>query len=165
MLKVTPEDLYSLIEIFDNSEWGELRVSLEGFELHLSKDPAATAIQHTAHVERDERSTVTHTAAADTVKVEPTKLAVSTEGEIEDGLVAVRAPNLGTFYQSPKPGANPYVEIGQRVDRDTELCVIEVMKLYTPVVAGMTGIVRQRLVKDGEMVEFDQSLFLIEPTP
>ena len=65
---------------------------------------------------------------------------------------------------APKPGAKPYVEIGQRVQPDTDVCVIEVMKLFTSVQAGVTGVVRQVLVKDAELVEFDQPLFLIEVT-
>ena len=80
------------------------------------------------------------------------------------GHVTIRAGSLGTFYMAPKPGAKPYVEIGQRVQPDTDVCVIEVMKLFTSVQAGVTGVVRQVLVKDAELVEFDQPLFLIEVT-
>ena len=61
---------------------------------------------------------------------------------------AVRAPNLGTFYRSPKPGAPPYVQVGQRVEPSTEVCIIEVMKLFTSVHAGFRGVVRQVLVED-----------------
>jgi acetyl-CoA carboxylase biotin carboxyl carrier protein len=77
--------------------------------------------------------------------------------------IAVTAPNLGTFYRSPKPGAAAYVDIGQPVEVDTEICLIEVMKLFTAVRAGVTGIVRRICAKDAEMVEFGQTLFYIEP--
>jgi biotin carboxyl carrier protein len=83
--------------------------------------------------------------------------------QVPDGWTAVRAPNLGTFYRQPKPGAPPYVEIGQEVRADTELCLIEVMKLFTSVPAGVPGIVRKVCVEDAEMVEYNQVLFLIEP--
>ncbi len=75
----------------------------------------------------------------------------------------MRAPNLGTFYRSPKPGAAPYVTVGQTVGADTEVCLIEVMKLFTSVLAGVGGAVRRVLVEDAELVEYDQPLFLIEP--
>ena len=78
-------------------------------------------------------------------------------------MVVVRAPNLGTFYRAPKPGAPPYVAVGQRVEAATEVCLIEVMKLFTSVRAGVAGTVREMLVEDAELVEFDQPLFLIEP--
>lgn len=81
------------------------------------------------------------------------------------GMAGVHAPNLGTFYRAPKPGAAPYVEIGQQVEVDTEVCLIEVMKLFTPVRAGLRGIVCSVEVNDGQMVEYDQLLLVIEPIP
>jgi acetyl-CoA carboxylase biotin carboxyl carrier protein len=80
-----------------------------------------------------------------------------------DHWITVRAPYLGTFYRSPKPGAPPYVELGQPVEPMTELCIIEVMKLFTSINAGVSGVVRRVLVEDSELVEFNQALFLIEP--
>jgi biotin carboxyl carrier protein len=80
-------------------------------------------------------------------------------GQLGDG----QGPNLGIFYRSPKPGAPPYVELGAEVDEETEICLIEVMKLFTPVHAGLRGTVRHICVEDGEMVDHDQPLFYIEP--
>jgi acetyl-CoA carboxylase biotin carboxyl carrier protein len=165
MLKVTPEDLKSLIETFDSNDWTELHVTSEDFELYLSNDPAARPRAQVNQVPDSRPGPAGAVAPIEATKAGLATPAVSEQATVPDGLLAVRAPNLGTFYQSPKPGAKPYVEIGQRVDPTTELCVIEVMKLYTSVAAGVTGIVRKRLVKDAEMVEFDQPLFLIEPAP
>jgi acetyl-CoA carboxylase biotin carboxyl carrier protein len=78
--------------------------------------------------------------------------------------LAVTAPNLGTFYRAPKPGTPPFVEIGQAVEADTDICLIEVMKLFTTLKAGRKGIVRRACVKDATMVEFGATLFYIEPT-
>jgi biotin carboxyl carrier protein len=75
----------------------------------------------------------------------------------------VTAPNLGTFYRSPKPGSPPFVEIGQAVETQTELCLIEVMKLFTTLKAGVKGTVKRVCVKDAVMVEFGDILFYIEP--
>ncbi|MFN6980166.1 MAG: acetyl-CoA carboxylase biotin carboxyl carrier protein, partial [Gemmobacter sp.] len=77
--------------------------------------------------------------------------------------VAIPAPNLGTFYRAPKPGAPPYCEVGQRVTEDSELCLIEVMKLFTSLRSGVAGTVRRICVPDGAMVEHGQILFYIEP--
>ena len=163
MPNVTPEDLNSLIEDFESSDWAELQVSMDGFELHLAKDAAARGRLHRTHVQTSDGRHDPGVRLVDTGTVVPASKDSADRTAVPEGLIAVRAPNLGTFYQAPKPGAKPYVEIGQSVDADTELCVIEVMKLYTSVVAGVAGVVRQRLVKDAEMVEFDQPLFLIEP--
>jgi acetyl-CoA carboxylase biotin carboxyl carrier protein len=78
--------------------------------------------------------------------------------------IAVTAPNLGTFYRAPKPGAPAFVEIGQNVGPDSELCLIEVMKLFTTLKAGVKGILKRVCAKDAEMVEFGDVLFYIEPT-
>jgi biotin carboxyl carrier protein len=75
----------------------------------------------------------------------------------------VRAPSLGTFYSAPKPGAPKFADVGAQVEAQSELCLIEVMKLFTTMRAGIAGVVREIHVKDGDLVEFDQPLFLIEP--
>ena len=98
-------------------------------------------------------------------------LTVSTKSEITSAAALatqrldgplVRAPNLGTFWRRPKPGAPPYIEIGQEGDEDTEVCLIEVMKLFTPIKAGCKGRIADLLGEDGEMVEFDQPLFRLD---
>ncbi|MFH5822936.1 acetyl-CoA carboxylase biotin carboxyl carrier protein [Georgenia sp. AZ-5] len=77
------------------------------------------------------------------------------------GHVLVRAPMLGTFYRSPKPGEPPFAEPGDTVEADSVLCIIEVMKLMNSVVAGVAGEVVASYARDGELVEFDQPLFVI----
>ncbi len=73
----------------------------------------------------------------------------------------VRAPNLGIFYRSPKPGSKAFVEVGSTVAADTEVCLVEVMKLFTTVRAGHAGKVHAVLADDGAMVEAGQPLFAI----
>lgn len=75
--------------------------------------------------------------------------------------MVVSAPNLGTFYRAPKPGAANYVEIGSRVKAGDELCLIEVMKLFTAVRADVDGVIHSVLVEDGGMVEGGQPLFAL----
>jgi acetyl-CoA carboxylase biotin carboxyl carrier protein len=75
--------------------------------------------------------------------------------------IAVKAANLGTFYKASSPEAAPYVAIGS--SPETEVCMIEVMKLFTTIRAGLPGIVREICVSDGQMVEYGQDLMWIEP--
>lgn len=165
MTKATPEDIKSIIDIFDNSDWAELHIHSDEFEIHLAKDPAARSrLRTTGSIafEPDPAPTPPPApVAAPKLSAAPAAPAATA---VPEGMLIVRAPNLGTFYKAPKPGAPPYVEIGERVEPDTEICVIEVMKLFTPVRAGVTGIVRQAFVSDAELVEFDQPLFMIEPS-
>jgi len=163
---VKPQDIESLIEIFKQSEWDEMHVQVGDFELFLSNDPNAAGPARAAAPAQAPAVTVAAApaASAPTVAGSAAKAAPAHgDAPVPDGMLVIRAPNLGTFYRSPKPGAPPYVEVGQRVTPDTEVCLIEVMKLFAPVTAGLTGIVREVRAKDGQMVEFDQALIIVEP--
>jgi acetyl-CoA carboxylase biotin carboxyl carrier protein len=77
--------------------------------------------------------------------------------------VFIRSPMVGTFYESPSPDAQPYVRVGASVRPDTIVCLIEAMKVFTEINAGVTGAIAEMLVKNGQPVEFDQPLYRIEP--
>jgi acetyl-CoA carboxylase biotin carboxyl carrier protein len=70
---------------------------------------------------------------------------------------------LGTFYRAPAPGEKPFVEVGQRVRADDTVCMIEVMKLFNSIRAGVDGEVVKILAENGGLVEFDQALIFIMP--
>lgn len=78
------------------------------------------------------------------------------------GALPVKAPMLGTFYASPKPGEPAFVKIGDRVEPDTVLCIVEVMKLMNSVHAGVRGVVVGVHADNGDLVEFGQTLFSIQ---
>ena len=159
----TPEDIESLIELFNRSDWDEMQLETADFSIFLSNDPQARrtlATTANAAIAAPAPAVVASPAA---VAAAGERSAIAAEVAIPAGMVAVRAPNLGTFYRAPKPGAPPYVEIGQTVTADSEVCLIEVMKLFTPVKAGVAGTVRQLCIADGQMVEFEQVLVIIEP--
>lgn len=161
---IKPEEIATLVELFEASQWNELHVELNGMHLFLSTDPNARL----ASTPAPQQQTVAapRPAAAPPIQPVPAATPVKTPpstGVVQDGWVAIKAPNLGTFYRAPKPGAAPFVEIGQTVTADSEICLLEVMKLFTAVRAGTAGIVRQICVADADMVEFDQVLFYVEP--
>jgi acetyl-CoA carboxylase biotin carboxyl carrier protein len=82
--------------------------------------------------------------------------------EVEVGH-AIRAPLVGTFYASPQPGADPFVQEGDVVDAGQTVAIVEAMKLMNQVPADVGGKVAKILVQDGEWVEFEQALMIIEP--
>jgi acetyl-CoA carboxylase biotin carboxyl carrier protein len=165
MTHIKPREIELILETFDNSPWQEMRLKVEGFELFLSKTPGAVA-PLVAHHPAEPPPFAASDAAAALRALAPAPGGGKTKpaaAQVPEHWVAVRAPNLGTFYRAPKPGAAPYVSVGQTVAADTEVCLIEVMKLFTSVPAGVAGTVRKVLVEDAELVEYDQPLFLIEP--
>jgi acetyl-CoA carboxylase biotin carboxyl carrier protein len=79
------------------------------------------------------------------------------------GLVEIRAPLPGTFYRAPKPGADPYVEVGSRVEVDTVVGLLETMKLFNSVHANVRGEVVEFLIDDAERADQDAVLILVRP--
>ena len=75
---------------------------------------------------------------------------------------AVKSPMVGTFYRAPSPGATPFVEVGQSVNVGDTLCIIEAMKLLNQIEADKAGTVKAILVENGQPVEYDQPIFVIE---
>lgn len=164
-MTVKPSDIATLVELFATSGWDELHVEIEGLQLFLSTDPNARLVH--GSVDAGPAPIVpakTQEAAAPRSTAPASKELASAPkaDEVPDHWIAVKAPNLGTFYRAPKPGAAPYVEVGKKVAVETEICMLEVMKLFTTVRAGTTGIVRRICVDDGQMVEHDETLFYIE---
>ena len=74
----------------------------------------------------------------------------------------VKAPMVGTFYRSPSPGANAFVEVGSSVEAGQTLCIIEAMKLLNEIESDKTGVIKAILVENGQPVEFGEPLFVIE---
>ena len=75
----------------------------------------------------------------------------------------VKSPMVGTFYRAPSPGAKPFIEVGQTVKQGQTLCIIEAMKMLNQIEADVSGVVTEILVDNGQAVQFDQPLFLVEP--
>jgi acetyl-CoA carboxylase biotin carboxyl carrier protein len=81
---------------------------------------------------------------------------------VPKGFRAIRSPMLGTFYRAPKPDAPPFVEVGEWVTEEDLVCIVEVMKLFNTVKAGVRGRIARICVENAQMVEYKQVLFLIE---
>ena len=96
--------------------------------------------------------------------ITPQKVEAKEEVMIEEeGLIPIKSPLLGIFYRSPKPGAPPFVEVGNSVTEDDTVCLVEVMKLFNTVKAGVKGRILKICAENNDMVEFNQTHFLIEP--
>ena len=153
-------DLETLARLFKDGGWRELRVTSRELSVLYSTDPDAELL------DPDTANLLVPSAVrpASSQAVAPAKPVSAPAPVVADpNWTAILAPNLGTFYRSPKPGSAPFVEIGDTVTPDTEICLLEVMKLFTSVKAGVGGIVRVIAASDAELVEGGQTLFHIEP--
>jgi acetyl-CoA carboxylase biotin carboxyl carrier protein len=91
----------------------------------------------------------------------PKEVASKREEEIPSGHI-VKSPMVGTLYQSPKPGAKPFVEMGHQVVIGDVLCIIEAMKMFNQIEADKTGTITAILAESGQPVEYGQPLFIIK---
>ncbi len=167
-MNLTQEDIVEIIKLFEESkfdlchlETGDLKLTLSN-ESHLPMRPPVTIPMIRAEPASPP------SAATPAAPALPPPLAAAAPGGVaqqpagaEEGLVAVTAPVIGTFYEAPEPGARRFVDAGASVEEDTTVGLIEVMKVFTAVKAGMRGRVERILVGNGQFVEFGQSLLLL----
>lgn len=83
-------------------------------------------------------------------------------GDAHGGLKPIASPMVGSFYAAASPDAAPFVQVGDVVDADTVVCIIEAMKVFNEIKAETRGTIRKVLVESGQPVEFGQPLFLVE---
>ena len=95
---------------------------------------------------------------------EPSPVPRSTPSEEESKLITVKSPIIGTFYRKPAPDKPVFVEVGDTVSEGSVLCVIEAMKLFNEIESEVSGKIVKILVDDSSPVEFDQPLFLVDPS-
>ena len=155
-MQLTPDDVRDVLRVLDSSGLAELHLELGDVSLTVRRDGAAgwTAeqlVRRAPVVEQAEAAAAAAEAAA------PPGAAVA------EGLVAVHPPLLGTFFRAPQPGAPPFVDVGDPVEEDTVVGIVETMKMMTPVHAGVRGTVVEFRTGNGEFAEQDAVLLLVDP--
>ena len=148
-MPLSEDDIREILRLIDESDVEELRVETEAFSLHVLRGRAAVP---RAAVEWPRER-------ADEVSPPVGPL----DGVAADSLFTISSPLLGMFYRAEAPGAAPFVTVGTRVDPDTIVCLIEVMKMMNPVPAGLVGTIVEVCVDNAQLVEFGAPLFQVEP--
>lgn len=154
------KEVAEILKIIDASNCDEVVLELEGIKLAVRRD--------TSPSQGESRSLATPLAQP-TVSAAPTVApagnqapdpAPAAQPSTASG-VPVRSPMVGSFYRRPAPDKPPFVEVGSKVKEGDTLCLIDVMKLYTTITATHAGTVNEIAADDGDLVEFDQLLFVI----
>ncbi len=81
----------------------------------------------------------------------------------EENIHEIRSPIVGTFYRSPAPDADPYIQVGNSITQGSVLCIVEAMKLMNEIESDVSGKIIKILVENGTPVEYNQPLFLVQP--
>ena len=103
-------------------------------------------------------------AAPAVEKEAPQAVAQVAEKKKEDNYTEIKSPMVGTFYRAPSPESPPYVEVGDHVNAETVLCIVEAMKLMNEIKAEMRGQIMEILVENGQPVEYGQPMFKVKPS-
>ncbi|NQU03105.1 MAG: acetyl-CoA carboxylase biotin carboxyl carrier protein [Syntrophaceae bacterium] len=161
MESITQEDVFLILKLIEESKYDELHLEIGDLKLDVKKQGNKVSVVDSKYVPEKPEKPAIPTAPPEETKEEsvPDTAEAITD---ESGLMPIKASILGTFYRAPKPGAPPFVKVGQNITFDDTVCIIEVMKLFNTVKAGVSGRVARICAKDGEMVEFQQTLFLVE---
>jgi acetyl-CoA carboxylase biotin carboxyl carrier protein len=148
-MTLTAADVDRIIELLDASRFDRLSLEIDGLKLDLVRNGAGPILQ---------------SAPSPVAPVAPAMAPPSSDTPVrEAGLVEVKSPLLGIYYRAPRPGEPPFVEIGARVEPDTIIGIIEVMKLMNTARAGVSGEVVEILARNGELVEHGETLLLVRP--
>ncbi|GAA1262586.1 acetyl-CoA carboxylase biotin carboxyl carrier protein [Pseudonocardia aurantiaca] len=156
-MELTPADVRDVVRVLDSSGLDELHLELTDLTLTVRREGAAgwTAEQRVLRrpqVEGDAETVAT---------AEPE----APRADVAEGLAAVHPPLPGAFYRAPKPGAPPFVDVGDLVDEESVVGIVETMKMMTPIQAGVRGTVVEFRVANGEFADTGAILLLVEPTP
>lgn len=162
------QDLLTLVELIkSSSQFNEFKLRSGDVEIELRRTgngmaaPAAVAAPATPAVAAAVPVAAPPPPAASASPPASKATPAPARQPSREGSTVVKAPMVGTVYRAAEPGAKPFVEVGQKVEADTQVCIIEVMKLMNSVVAEYAGVITEVLVEDGQTVEYGQELFVI----
>ncbi|MBN2379457.1 acetyl-CoA carboxylase biotin carboxyl carrier protein [candidate division WOR-3 bacterium] len=161
LIKLVAESNVAEVEVHFSGKQ-KVRVSKAAGQVHAI--PSVAQFQHVP-VTSSAEPTVFASSPVSHPETPPTDTkAAEAKPKRPSNLIAIKSPMIGTFYRAPAPDAPPYVEVGDAVKPGTVVCIVEAMKLMNEIESDISGKVVEILVQNETPVEFDQELFLIEPT-
>jgi acetyl-CoA carboxylase biotin carboxyl carrier protein len=147
--------IQELIDLLKKNNLTELEMEREGVRIRVRYEIGPRTIATT--VPEQQGTSVTMSAAQ-------LPAAVGTKTEDASGMITIVSPIVGTFYRSPSPDADPYVEEGDYVKKGQVLCIVEAMKLMNEIESEVDGRITKILAESTKPVEYGQALFLVDPT-
>ena len=159
--ELSEEDVLHILKLIDESHFDYFQLEVGDLKITVSKGepiPTVVAPQVSAAPVAAPVAAPAPNPPASAAAAQAARPAV-----IPEGMVPITAPLLGTFYVAPEPGAPPFVKSGQAITEDTTVGLIEVMKVFNSVRAGVNGTIVEVVAQNGQFVEFGQTLFIVNP--
>ena len=157
------KDIQHLIKFVAKSGAQEVKLEMEDIKITIKTGPDKPFVENSGMVQQVQPMPVLAQAPVPPVASAPEVVAAPVQSE-EDNLITIKSPIIGTFYRKATPEKPSFVEIGQVIKEGDVLCVIEAMKLFNEIESELSGTIVKILVDDASPVEFDQPLFVINPS-
>lgn len=164
------QEIREIIKLVDNSSIDEFTYESEGTKVKLKKSGGTVSSSAHAQVLAPVAEPAAQTATAPVSTPAPAAKAEELISEEttevpaakDENMHKILSPMVGTFYQSPSPEEEAYVQPGTKVSADQVVCIVEAMKLFNEIESEVDGEIAEILVKDGQLVEYGQPLFLVK---
>lgn len=157
------KEIKAVIDLMTRNGLSEFELEKGDFKLRVKRGPTGEWITTTAPV-ASSTSVSHHASAAPAAAATPTTAPiVSPAATALSSQSQIVSPMVGTFYRSPSPDSAPYIEVGQEVNEDTVVCIIEAMKVMNEIKAETRGVIVEVLAQNGKPVEFGKPLFSVNP--
>jgi len=177
-MKLTEDEVFQILKLLEESSFEELNLEMGDLKLHVRKHGSlavtggdcittvSTPIGVSPKTVAEVKQEVPQTGVQETPSI-VTDVRERGAKEVapisQEGLLPITAPMLGTLYRRPAPGSPPYVEVGTFVKENDTVCLLEVMKVFNSVKAGVRGYIVKICAESGDLVEYGQTLFLVKP--
>jgi acetyl-CoA carboxylase biotin carboxyl carrier protein len=162
------KEIQNLIKFVAKSGASEVKLEMDDVKITIrtgSENDSKTTVQYAPvaapHIPQAVAPTEAATPVASAAPVAPAPVA---EEDESSKYITVKSPIIGTFYRKPSPDKPLFVEVGQTIAEGDVLCIIEAMKLFNEIESEVSGKIVKILVDDSSPVEFDQPLFLVDPS-
>lgn len=157
------KEIQSLIKFVARSGASEVKLEMEDIKITIRTGPVSY-MQEASYVQQAPQPVGTYMPNPQPT-VETAAAEVASKQSAEDArLITIKSPIIGTFYRKSAPDKPSFVEVGSTINKGDVLCVIEAMKLFNDIESEVSGKIVKILVEDSSPVEFDQPLFLVDPS-
>ena len=151
------KEIKEIIALMNDNNLNEIEIEREGLKLKLRKTAEGLVMAQPTH-----HYAVESIPAPPKVAPGATPVAASS-GDLSKNTKDIQSPMVGTFYRSPSPEAESFVEVGQTVEIGQVVCIVEAMKLMNEIKSEVRGKITEVAVQNAEPVEFGQTLFIVDP--
>ena len=153
------KDIQNLIKFVSKAEVSEVKYKTKDFEITIKTPLGGNEVSYM------QQPAVYHAAPQQAASAAPQASAPAVDAVADDSkFVTIKSPMIGTFYRKPSPDKDVFVNVGDEVSNGKVVCVIEAMKLFNQIESEVSGKIVKILVDDATPVEYDQPLFLVDPS-